>query len=141
MYCKVCLMNHIMDTINKWNMLTLILNYNSRSKALEGVDHITKIYQPWNFFFFLQAPLCHQKIHDYHSQNINLKSIYHMLHIQQQGYLTPFLHNVSMHICPTCVIHGCDFITCKGYKLDIMDDNFNGLFHLVFYVRNQNLNH
>lgn len=51
------------------------------------------------------------------------------------------LHNVSMHTCPTCIIHGCDFITCKGCKLDIIDDNFNDLFHLFFNVRNQNLNH
>jgi hypothetical protein len=64
-----------------------------------------------------------------------------MLHIQEQGYLTPILQNVSMHTCPTCIIYGCDFIACKGYTLDIMDDNFNGLFHLVFYVRNQFLNH
>jgi hypothetical protein len=37
-------MNHTMYINDKWNILLLDLNYNSRSKTLEGIDPInTKI--------------------------------------------------------------------------------------------------
>jgi hypothetical protein len=34
-----------------------------------------------------------------------------MFHIQQQVYVTLILHNVTMHTCRTCIIHGDDLIT------------------------------
>jgi hypothetical protein len=33
-----------------------------------------------------------------------------MLHIQQQRYITTILHNITMHTCPICIIHGSDLI-------------------------------
>ncbi len=50
---------------DKWSILSLDLNYNSKFEALEGIDPInTKTNQPWSKAFFLQTPLCHQKGHD-----------------------------------------------------------------------------
>jgi len=40
-----------------------------------------------------------------------------MLQIQQQSYVTPILHNVTMHTCPTCIIHGSDLIQVKDTNL------------------------
>jgi hypothetical protein len=39
-----------------------------------------------------------------------------------------------MHICPICILHGGNLITSKEYKLGILDDNFNGLFHFIVYM-------
>jgi hypothetical protein len=87
----------------------LDLNYNFRSKALEGVNPInTKTNQPCNKLFFFQTALCHQRIHNQQCQTISSRSKVHLLDIQQQGYLTPILHNIIMHICPTCIIHVCN---------------------------------
>ncbi len=36
-------------------------------------------------------------------------------------------------ICPTCNIHGGNLTTSKGY-IGILDNNFNGLLHLIVYV-------
>ncbi len=42
--------------------------------------------------------------------------------------------NYTMHICPICILHGGNLITSKEYKLGILDDNFNGLFHFIVYM-------
>jgi len=39
-----------------------------------------------------------------------------------------------MHTYPTYIIHRNNLITCQGYKLGILDNNFSGLFHLILYV-------
>jgi len=58
-------MSHIMYISDKWSILSLDLNCNSKFEALEGIDPInTKIDQPWSKTFFLLTPLCHQRGHD-----------------------------------------------------------------------------
>jgi hypothetical protein len=124
-----------MYTNDKRSILMLDLNYNSRSKALEGADPIsTKTNQPCNKILFFQTALCHQRIHNQQCQTISSRSRKHLLDTQQQGYLTPILHNITQHTCPTCIIHGCNLITSKRYKLGILNNNFNCFSHLMVYV-------
>jgi hypothetical protein len=78
--------------------------------------------------------LCHQRIHNQLCQTISFRSTKHLLDIQQQWYLTPILHNIAMHTCPTCIIHGCNFITSKRYKLGILDSNFSHFSYFMVYV-------
>jgi len=63
-----------------------------------------------------------------------LASRKHLLDIQQQWYSTPILHNITMHTCPTCIVHGCNSITSKRYKLGILDINFSYFSHFMVYV-------
>jgi hypothetical protein len=78
--------------------------------------------------------LCHQIIHNQQYQTISSISRKHLLETQQKRYLTPILHNITMHISPTCIVHGCNFITSKRYKLDVVDNNFNHFSHSMVYV-------
>jgi hypothetical protein len=63
-----------------------------------------------------------------------LASRKHLLDIQQQWYLTPILHNITMHTCPTYIVHGCNSITSRRYKLGILDINFSCFSHFMVYV-------
>jgi hypothetical protein len=75
--------------------------------------------------------LCHQKFHNQQCQTISSRSKNHLLDIQQQQYPTLILHNITMHTCPICIVHGCNFITSKRCELDILDSNFNHFFHFM----------
>jgi hypothetical protein len=47
LYYKVCLMNHIMHTNNKWKILLLDMDYHPKSQALKGANPIkNKTNQP-----------------------------------------------------------------------------------------------
>jgi hypothetical protein len=73
-----------------------------------------------------------KKTHNQQIQIINPKSKQHLLHIQQQWYPTPILHNVIMHIHATYVIHGCHLITNKKNEIGIMDNKL--VFRISFYM-------
>ncbi len=48
--------------------------------------------------------------------------------------MTPILHNITMHTCPICIIHGSNFIISLKYKLGILDNNFSGFSHPMVNV-------
>lgn len=72
--------------------------------------------------------------HDQQSQVVSSISREHLLHIQQQRYFTPILHNVTMLTCPTCIVHGCDPITSKRNKVGILNNKLSCLKNFIMYV-------
>ncbi len=56
------------------------------------------------------------------------------MHIQQKWYLTPILHNVTMNISPTYIIHGYNLIIGKKIKLGILDNKLSNLQNFSLYV-------
>ncbi len=72
--------------------------------------------------------------HDQQSQVVSPIFRKHLLHIQQQRYFTPILHDVTMLMCPTCIIHGCDPITSKRNKVGILDNKLSCIKIFIMYV-------
>ncbi len=56
------------------------------------------------------------------------------MHIQQKWYLTPILHNVTMNISPTYIIHGYNLIIGKRNKLGILDNKLSNLQNFSLYI-------
>ncbi len=88
-----------MHTNDKGNVSMLNLNHNYRFKALEDIEPIsTKTNQPWSNSFSFKPPCVIKEFMMIKIVNVDSKSIKHLLDLQQQGYPTPILHNITICI-------------------------------------------